>query len=74
MLRGPLFAANKIYANIDPHHFEPAATQAQPRQVATPTSALDIAQLTFKPSPVVRKKVIDEFVKGLKALKPEVGV
>jgi hypothetical protein len=51
----------------------PTAAPAQSGLVAPPPSATNIAQLTFKPSPVVRKKVIDEFVKGLKALKPEVG-
>jgi hypothetical protein len=50
----------------------PTTTPAQPGQAAAPSPS-SLAQLTFKPSLAVRKRVIDEFVKGVKALQPQAG-
>ncbi len=51
----------------------PGAVSSKAGPATPPPSAGSLAQLTFKPSASVRKKVIDEYVKGVKALKPEVG-
>ncbi len=42
-------------------------------QVAPPPSTATLAKLSFAPSPVVRKQVIADFVKNMKAVNPEAG-
>jgi hypothetical protein len=52
----------------------PPATPTTPSGQATPPPlASSLAKLTFKPSAATRKQIFNEFLKGVKALQPEVG-
>jgi hypothetical protein len=51
----------------------PVASTNPAAQITPPPSAANLAKLTFKPSPATRKQIINEFLKGVKALQPDVG-